>query len=76
MNKERRKALAEIVDQLAGIRSAIEQVKDDEQDAFDNMPEGLQQSEKGEKAENAISRLDDALSAVDDIESALIEASE
>lgn len=33
---------------LAEIKEALETVMDEEQEAFDNMPEGLQDSERGE----------------------------
>lgn len=47
MNKERRKALAALRAQLDNVRAELEAIRDEEQDAFDNMPEGLQQSERG-----------------------------
>lgn len=40
------------------------------------MPEGLKASERGEKAEAACSALDNAVTAFDDIESNLNEATE
>jgi len=46
----------------------VEPVRDEEQEAFDNMPDGLQQSERGQAAEQAASELDDA---VDSLESVL-----
>lgn len=37
----------------------LETVKDDEQEYYDNMPEGLQAGEKGQKAEEVTSSLED-----------------
>jgi len=68
MNNQRRKDLKAIQERFSDLQSTItellsdlESLKDEEQEYFDNMPEGLQGSEKGEKAENAISYLDEAI---------------
>lgn len=76
MNNQRRKEIAAVLEELSALRSRIETVQSEEQDAFDNMPEGLQASERGQAAEQACSRLDDAIGAFDDIESALNDAAE
>lgn len=76
MNNQRRKEINAVLNELADLRSRIETIQSEEQDAYDNMPEGLQQSERGEKAEQACSELDDAISAFDDLESALNGAAE
>ena len=67
MNNERRKVIAEIIkmaEEMAGrlsdIASQIESLKDEEKEAFDNMPESLQQSERGQVSEAAIASLEDA----------------
>ena len=71
MNKARRKALDElharleaVVEGLRNMVVEISQHKDDEQDYFDNMPESLQNGERGEKAQSAVEALDDALDGV------------
>ena len=76
MNNQRRKEIQAVLDELAALRSRVEDLQSEEQDYFDNMPENLQQSERGEKAEQAASRLEDALTAFDEIEEALNEAAE
>jgi hypothetical protein len=76
MNNQRRKEINLIIGELAELRSRLETVQSEEQEAYDNMPEGLQQSERGEKAEAACSLLDDAMGAFDEIENALNEAAE
>lgn len=58
MNNDRRKRLQKIVDQLAELGEQIEDILADEQEAFDNMPESLQTSERGMAAEEAISNLE------------------
>lgn len=78
MNKIRRKELARIIEKLealdalrAEIQEEIESVMDEEQEAFDNMPEGLQESERGEQMQEYI----DAMQyAMDDLENFDIES--
>jgi hypothetical protein len=54
----------------------LETVKDEEQESYDNMPEGLQASEKGEKSENAINNLEYACDNISDAIERLEEATE
>lgn len=58
MNDERRKRLARISAQLEELQLELEEVKDEEQSALDNMPESLQGSSNGQAMENAVSELD------------------
>ena len=66
MNKERRKEIEALIDELDDLKARIESVQSDEQDYFDNMPENLQSSERGEMAEEAIGNLDSALDSLDE----------
>jgi hypothetical protein len=61
MNAERRKIIAAAQAKIEDARSLIEQARDDEQDYFDNMPEGFQNGDKGGAAQEAVSQLDDAI---------------
>ena len=45
MNKQRRKYLAEAVSKLEEAMSIVEDVRGEEEDAFYNLPESLQESE-------------------------------
>lgn len=74
MNNERRTRILKIVSQLEEINSEIQDILSEEQEAFDNMPEGLQSSERGDTAQNAISNLESA--SLDDIISSLESAAE
>lgn len=73
MNKQRRKALQKIVDILIEQNDILEAVKDEEQDAMDNVPESLQESEKYEAMEEAVDSMDDAMSNLQDIIESLSE---
>ena len=76
MNKERRKALNEIIEQLKVLRDEVESLKYEEEYYYDAMPEGIQNSEKGEKAEAAIEALNSALDSIDETVSSIEEAIE
>lgn len=67
MNAERRKAINAIKETLEGAKSELETLAQEERDAFDNMPEGMQQGDKGQKMEAAAEALDEAVSNVDDV---------
>ena len=68
MNKARRNEIERIINALEDLRDDILNVADDERDAFDNMPESLQQSERGEQMEmNA----DDLCCVYDDLDSVI-----
>lgn len=79
MNNTRRAALAALLDDLQrtglldardrvqDIHDALETLRDDEQDAFDNLPESLQDGERGNAMQDAIGRMDDALAALSDV---------
>lgn len=60
MNKERRSKLEKVHEVLI-------EVKEDEEAAFENMPESLQCSERGEKMEENFENLDSAIEAVEAI---------
>ena len=78
MNNQRRKQLNNIaarigrftvpvdIDELESIKSEIEDILWDEQMAFDNMPESLQDSMRGEMSQDAQSNMEDAISRIDD----------
>ena len=64
MNKNRRNAISDIYDKLIDIQSNLECIRDEEQEAFDNLPESIQYSERGERMEEYISSLEEALDYV------------
>ena len=74
MNKSRRKRIAAVISTLenAGydiIESAKDEIEDilwEEEDAYDNMPENLQYSMRGEASSEAIDSLQDAVDALEE----------
>ena len=67
MNNVKRKALQIIADQLADLLSQIDTIKDEEQDAYDAMPESFQNGERGEKSQTAIDAMNDASSSLEQV---------
>ena len=61
MNKNRRKAIAEVRDILESATSNLEVIRDEEQESFDNLPDGIQESERGEKMSECIEYLEEAI---------------
>lgn len=76
MNKDRRQRLEDLswqleeafstfVSTLEPLRAKLDDIRGEEADYIDNMPEGLQESEKGQAAQEALDNLDEALSSID-----------
>ena len=66
MNKQNRKVIEGYINSLQDIKQDVESMLDEEQEKFDNMPEGLQESERGEAMQNAIDNLESASDAIGD----------
>lgn len=60
MNNARRAKIAAIRSQLDDMVLQIEELSNEEREVFDAMPEGLQQSERGQKSDEAASELENA----------------
>lgn len=58
----------------AGVVGNLEQHRDDEQDKYDNMPEGLQNSDSGEAMQAGIDALEEAISELESAESTIEDA--
>lgn len=58
MNKERKEELYEVIECLEEASSALQEVRDEEQDAYDDLSEGLQCSRTGESMQNAIDEME------------------
>jgi hypothetical protein len=67
MNKARRKWLEDIYNRLEVLKDELENISAEEQDAYDNLPEGIQDSERGDAMEENVSDIDDAASSIEEI---------
>lgn len=80
MNKQRRKRIENVIrkielvkteinnssEYLQNIKKELEDILYEEENYFDNMPENLQGSMRGEAAEEAIDYLTEAIDSIDD----------
>lgn len=67
MNKKRRDILYKsAIPLLEQAKSILERVVSDEEDALDNIPENLQESERYEKIEDAVDNLNEAVENIGD----------
>lgn len=64
MNKQRRKKIARAIKRIEEAVDILEKVKEEEEEAYNNLPEPIQYSERGEEMEQYIDILD---SKIDDI---------
>ena len=62
MNRIRRKALEDILSKLEDVHAMLTDVQEAEEEARDNIPESLQESERYEHAEAACDALYEAVS--------------
>ncbi len=60
MNEDRRKRIEKIIEQLDSLR-------EEEQDAYDNLPESIQDSERGESMTDNVDNLEEAKSTLESI---------
>lgn len=74
MNRERRKNIQSIINQLQELAGAIEEIQYEEEEYRDNIPENLQSSERYEAAEEAVSNLEEAISTLEESIACLEEA--
>lgn len=76
MNNQKRERLKLARVFLSKASDIVSNVLDDEQDCLDNMPENLQYSDKYERMEAAVSKLEDGLNNIEAAEECLEEAAE
>ena len=81
MNKQRRNRTQKVIDKLETLKfddkqtlkeciRELEDIRMDEEIAFDGMPENLQSSMRGEESEEALDSLQDAIDYLDEIDNA------
>lgn len=74
MNNQRREKIRQLKTQIDLIKTGLKKVSgelssilSEEQDAFDNMPEGLQSSYRGMCSEDAIDNMEEANEKLDEV---------
>lgn len=64
MNKERRKKIEQIQDKLMELQADLQWIREEEEEAFDNLPEQFQDGERGESMQEAMQAMEDADGAI------------
>ena len=67
MNKDRRKRILAISLRVEQLMQDLEEIKDEEQESLDNMPENLQESQRYYSMSEAIDYLDAAYDGINDV---------
>ncbi|NDV64013.1 hypothetical protein [Bacteroides sp. 224] len=65
MNKARRQELVDVISHLDEAIDRVEEIKSDEQDAFDALPESFQNSARGDSMLEAMDQLDGLISDIE-----------
>lgn len=76
MNAQRRKALEKIEALLCEARCLLDETATAGREAFENLPESIQKSERGERAEEIATALEGAADDIETIENLLAESRE
>lgn len=71
MNKQRRKTLQEIAWALASLREQLEEVLEEEAKAYENMPESIRTSYRGNSMADGMETLSSCINDLEDIEDQL-----
>lgn len=64
MNKQDRKQVSGWVDTLDEIQRDIETMQEEQEERFDSLPEGIQESERGDAFQEAIETLENAADSI------------
>lgn len=70
MNKDRRKRLKDLHEQVDIIRTELEEIRDEEQESRDNLPDNLQESARAERMDEIIQSMDYLEEALNGIQEA------
>jgi len=65
MNRQRRKQIRDAYNLISEAKDLIDQALEEEQECYDNLPEGIQCSERGEEMENNVDQLQECSDNLD-----------
>jgi hypothetical protein len=69
MNKQRKQELFDVTSILSEALDRLSEIREEEQEAFDNMPEGLQCSARGDMMQDAMDMMDEWHGEIEEIAS-------
>lgn len=73
MNKTRRKKIVELINKLDVMIGDLDVLKSDEESCYDNLPDSIRDSDRGNEMEEYISAMEDALSSLEEAKDRLDE---
>jgi len=76
MNKKQREQIGKWIDSINEIKEGVESMIEEENEKYENMPENLQDSERGEKMYEGIENLESASSSLEEAIDSLNDATE
>ena len=71
MNKQRRKRLGKAFDLVTEAMDILEEVKSEEEESYDNLPDNFRDGDKGEEMQNYIEMLEEASGYLNDANSVI-----
>lgn len=71
MNRQRRKRLGKAFDLIAEAEEILEEVKTEEEDSYENLPDNFRDGDKGEEMQNYIEMLDESIGYLQDANSVI-----
>lgn len=71
MNRQRRKRLLQAFNKVCEVIDILEEVEDDEREAYDNLPVNFQCGERGEEMENYIEMIAEAIGCLENANSVI-----
>ena len=69
MNKQRRNRIAEALELISQARGILEEVKDEEQESYENLPVSLQYGERGEQMQENVDSLEEFIGYLEETDS-------
>lgn len=73
MNAQRRKRIATVEALLSQARDLLEEIASEEREAFENLPDSLQDSERGFRIQDILDALEQGVGDIESMESLLEE---
>ena len=73
MNKKRRKEIENLRESISETKAKLQDLLYEEQQAFDNMPESIQESERGEEMQEIIEYMEAAIDSLEEATESLTE---
>ena len=71
MNKARRKRLGEAFDLIGTAQDILSAVREEEQEAYENLPDSFRAGERGEEIQNYMDMIEEAEGYLDDANSVI-----